>query len=363
MSMDQWTESQIQSLKAQEAKDLAIKFLEQLKSKEQGPISPGEVQLKELEFELKVKQAEIEDAKLRRAHEEKLRELQLQIEKEKAKAADSQTHADEVRQELQSLIERVRTSEESLSLSLERTTRQHRLRLEQLGAEAAQRKAELEAELQSLSQQRDDLSTQIQQLSELHVSASHLAETRAAIAARQAELHQHQQRLEEDLAHLEFTKKKQLSEVKQAQELELARLTHEHDKQVLRLDRESAEKILNGLQLVAVTESEQDSQRREIDSLREQLNRQNEAETEKLREQFRREYNITTTEPIDVTALYYHHQSAQREITRLTEQVQKLENALNSARHHIEAEPQRIAAAVEAARTPIQNIVEPATKR
>lgn len=149
----------------------------------------------------------------------------------------------------------------------------------------------------------------------------------------------------------------------QSQELELARLKHEHEKQVLRLDRETAEEILKGLHLVAVSKSEQDSQQQEIESLRDQLHRQNEADTEKLREQFRREYNITTDAPIDVTDLYYHHQAARSEIERLSQQIEKLENALTSTRQHIEGEPQRIAVAVEAARTPIQNIVEPASKR
>lgn len=246
MSSDQWTEGQIQALKAQEAKDLAIEFLDQLRNKEQGPISPGEVQLRELEFDLKVKQADIEDAKLRRSHELKVRELELQIEKEKARSAESLSHADHVRDELQALIDRVRASEESLSLSLERATREHRIQLERLAEEAAQRKADLESELQSLGQQRDDLTVQIHQLTDLQVSATNLAELRDTIAARQAELHQQQQRLEEELANIEFTKKKQLSEIRQSQELELARLKHEHEKQVLRLDREAAEKILNG---------------------------------------------------------------------------------------------------------------------
>ena len=37
-----WTESDIQGLKAQEAKDLAIEFLQKLQAKDKGPISPGE---------------------------------------------------------------------------------------------------------------------------------------------------------------------------------------------------------------------------------------------------------------------------------------------------------------------------------
>lgn len=363
MSFDDWTEHQIQSLKAQEAKDLAIEFLELLKSKEQGPISPGEVQLRELECDLKVRQAEVEDEKLRRSHELQIRDLELQIEKEKAKAAESHSHASAVREELQALVDRVRNSEESLSLSLERATREHRLQLEQLAEQTAQRRTELESEQQSLERDRDSLMAQIHELTELHISASNLAEVRDAIADRHADLHQQQQRLEEQLANLEFTTKKQLSEIKQSQDLELARLKHEHEMQMLHLDREAAEKILDGLQLVAVSQTQRDSEQQELESLRDQVKRQVETNGEVYREQFRREYNITKDEPLDVTALYYQYQAAQKEIERLSHEIEKLESALNKARQHIEGEPQRIAAAVEAARTPIHNIVEPANKR
>lgn len=112
-----------------------------------------------------------------------------------------------------------------------------------------------------------------------------------------------------------------------------------------------------------MNQAEQESQRQELESLREQLKQQDEVNAEKQREQFRREYNITTAEPIDVSALYYQHLAARGEIERLTLQIQKLEKSMDSARQHIEGEPQRIAAAVEAARTPIHNIVESATKR
>ena len=58
--------------------------------KEHGPISPGEVQLRELEYELKLKQAELEDAKERRAQEIQVRNLELQLEQQRAKTAESQ---------------------------------------------------------------------------------------------------------------------------------------------------------------------------------------------------------------------------------------------------------------------------------
>ena len=46
------TNNQINALKAQEAKDLAIDLQQQLLTKEKAPISAGEVQLRELEYEL-----------------------------------------------------------------------------------------------------------------------------------------------------------------------------------------------------------------------------------------------------------------------------------------------------------------------
>jgi hypothetical protein len=71
-----WTENEIQGLKSQEAKDLAIELLQQLQEKECGPISPGEVQLQELQYELKLKEAEAEDTRLQEAHQLQVKQLQ-----------------------------------------------------------------------------------------------------------------------------------------------------------------------------------------------------------------------------------------------------------------------------------------------
>lgn len=69
-----WTESEIQGLKAQEAKDLAVELLRKLETKEQGLISPGEVQMKELEYELRLREAENEDRRRRQTHDERVQE-------------------------------------------------------------------------------------------------------------------------------------------------------------------------------------------------------------------------------------------------------------------------------------------------
>jgi hypothetical protein len=62
------TESTIQALKAQEAKDLAIEFLHKLDAKARGPISPGELQLHELEYEVERQRKELDktDSEVRR---------------------------------------------------------------------------------------------------------------------------------------------------------------------------------------------------------------------------------------------------------------------------------------------------------
>ena len=68
------------------------------------------------------------------------------------------------------------------------------------------------------------------------------------------------------------------------------------------------------------------------------------------RDEFRRELNITRSEPLDVTELFYREQTARSEVEQLRNQVDKLDAEIRRMREHIEQEPQRIAAAVEAAK-------------
>ena len=363
MSIRDWTESEIQALKAQEAKDLAIEFLHALEEKERGPISPGEVQLRELEYELKLKQAEAEDAKLQRSHIERMQELELQLEQERSKTTAARSQADQVRQELQDLAERVRASEESLAVSLERSTREHRLALERLEQEFESRREQLENEQAELTERRDALVDQIQDLTQLNLAATELSEIREAIHTQQSALAGQRQEIDEELGTLEFRRKKVKSENQQQQELELAKIRHEHEKKVLQLERETADRILEGLKLVAIDASELDDMRKQIADLRASLEHQTALDESEARQRFCREYNITGTEPVDVTSLHYELKAASSQATQMNKRIQQLEAELSASREHIQGEPQRIAAAVETARTPIQNIVEPASKR
>jgi hypothetical protein len=363
MTNNDWTEADIQALKAQEAKDLAIDFLHQLENQSRGPITPGEVQLQELEYELKLKEAEIADQKAERAHQLRTKELELEMDRERAKATAAQQNADAVRSELQELVARVRQSEESLAVGLERSMREHRLRLEQLEAEYASRKIELESQQQDLSQRRDQLVEEIQTLTELQVSAEDLSEIRHVIIQSRSELEQQRRSLEEELSTLEFEKTKRLTETRRSQELELARIQSEHEKNVLRLDRDAAEKILAGLDLRAVANTRWDEMDSELTIAREKVTTQATVDEARIREELRHEYNITTDQPLDVTDLFYQHRAISKELEDYRGRLEKCEAEMSRARKHIESEPQRIATAVEAARTQVQNIVEPAGKR
>ena len=116
------TESDIMALKAQEAKEYCIELLHELDARSRDPLSPGEVQLHELQYELKLKEAEAQDEQDRQAHELRLKELELDIEKERTRHAESTKLADEAKQHHAQIIQQVSESQEQLSIQLERAT-------------------------------------------------------------------------------------------------------------------------------------------------------------------------------------------------------------------------------------------------
>lgn len=65
----------------------------------------------------------------------------------------------------------------------------------------------------------------------------------------------------------------------------------------------------------------------------------------------------------DVTDLFYREEALQEDNQALQKHVQKLEVEIARMRTHIESESSRVAAAIEAARTNIQNSIEPGVKR
>ncbi len=354
----EWSESSIQSLKAQEAKDLAIEFLEKLEAKEKGPISPGEVQIKELDFQLRLREAEIDDHRRREAHEKQVKELELQIEQEKTRCAEAESRAEKIREAHAQVIARVSDANESLSTQLERATREHNLKVERLEASFCNQREALEAETKQLEDRRDDLRGEIGTLTELESAASEVAQLQEEIERRRKESQHILSQLEEEVAAAELEKMKRTSDTKRAQELELAELEARHQKDVIQVNRQAAESILESLDMIAVGKSDWDDTQQKLQAVDERTENEDAQILAQAREELRREFNITRADPIDVTDLFYREQAAQSEIDRLHSQVDKLDAEVRRMRQHIEQEPQRIASAVEAAKTQVQNYIE-----
>jgi len=358
-----WTENDIQSLKAQEAKDLAVELLQKLEAKEKGPISPGEVQIKELDFELGLREAENEDNRLREGHQRKIKELELQIQQEKTRCAEAESHANQVRESFAHVVERVEEASESLSTQLERATRKHNLKVEQLESTFAVRQEELSGQLQELEQLRDTLRDEINALTDLQEEAREIGRLREEIERRKKESHGEHAQMEEQVAAAEFEKAKKIAEARRTQELELAQLDAQHQKDVLQRNRQAAESILESLDMIAVGKEQSERMHQELQAARDRTEDETARIREDARDEFRREFNITRPDPVDVTELFYREQAARSEVERLHTQVDKLDAEIRRMRQHIEQEPQRIASAVEAAKTQVQNYIEQGGKR
>ncbi len=358
-----WTESDIQALKAQEAKDLAVEFLQKLEAKEKGPISPGEVQIKELDLALSLREAESEDNRLREAHERQIKQLELQIQQEETRHAETESRANQVRESFAHVVQRVNEASESLSTQLERATRQHNLKVEQLESTFAARQEDLSGQLQQLEQQRDTLREEIKTLTDLQLEAEEVGALREEIERRKKQSHSEHAQMEEQVAAAEFERTKKIREAQQMQELELAQLEAQHQKDVLRRNRQAAESILESLDMIAVGKEPWQRMQQELQAVRERSEQEAAQIREDAREGFCREFNITRPDSVDVTELFYREQAARAEVERLRTQVDKLDAEICRMREHIEQEPQRIAAAVEAAKTQVQNYIEQGGKR
>ena len=319
--------------------------------------------MKELEFELRLREAEIEDRRRRETHERHIKELELQIEQEKTRSAEAESRADQVRQSHARVIERVTVASESLSTQLERATREHNLKVERLTSEFGAKEEELSRQLRDLEHTRDALRDEITTLTELRGEAQEIGRLREEIDRRKKESLREHAETEEQVAAAEFEKTKRIRDAQRKQELELARLEAQHQKDVLLQNRKAAESILEALTMIAVDKEEWERTNERLQSKQERTDGEVQQIRAEARDEFRREFNITRTEPVDVTELFYREQSARSEAERLRGQLDKFDTEIRRMRQHIEQEPQRIAAAVEAARTQVQNYIEQGGKR
>jgi hypothetical protein len=358
-----YSESEVQGLKAQEAKDYCLELMQLLTAKEGGPISPGEVQLQELQFELQLKEAEADDNRRREEHLERMKQLELEIEREKAEWATADKLADERRQRYAQVIQQVAESQEKLSVQLDRATREHNVKLQLMQAEHDSRRETLNAELQELTLRRDELVAEIGKLAELSSAAEDVDRLRAEIEEKHVAAARRQKQLDEEIEAAAFEKEKELKRLRREQELELAELRSEHRKSLLDTQSEALDAMLKSLGFTKIAPAE-------LKQLQQQAAEQRalgEQEIESIRaaaiSEFKQQFNVSSTEPLDVTDLFYREKALQEENRAYAQQVQKLETEVARMRTHIESESTRVAKAIEAARTNIQNNIEPGVKR
>ncbi len=357
------TENEIQGLKAQEAKDLAVELLQELHDKEKSPVSAGAVQLQELEYDLKLKEAELEDNRQREVHETRIKELELKIAQEQTRQAEERGRAEAVRVEHAQLVEQVSEAKESLSLQLERATREHKVRIENLEANYKSKSEELESQLEELETRRETLRNEIGELVDLRETVEGVVQLHEEIESSRKKSQQELHELEEEFAALEFDKNKKINEVKRKQELAITELETEHKKSILQANQRAAEEILSTIGKIAVNKEDWNKLQRDIRSQSEREEGELNAVREQAQAEFRNAYNITSPDILDVTELFYNHQATRREADALQAQAEKLETEIRRMRGHIEHEPQRIAVAVEAAKVQVQNTIEQASGR
>lgn len=358
-----WTAHEINSLRSQEAKDLAIELQERLLKKEKAPISAGEVQLQELEYELKLKDAESDDARHREQHAERLRELELQIEEEKRKHVEAEERAAVVRQEQAKLAEAVGKAEEALSIKLEKATRENNLKIETLDSDYNEKAKTLTKQREELEEQRNKLREEIASLAQLKDTAEEIKrlreEVESSLAANQREL----VRLDEQFKTVEFERTQKINAVKRQQEIEISELETQHRKDVMQSNQQAARDILIKIGMMPVKKSEWEKMKKELDERQKRSEHEADELRTEAREAFLKEFNITTQEPMDVTALFYQKQALNTEAETLRRSVDKLECEIKRMREHIEQEPSRISAAVEAAKVNVSNNIEQGGKR
>lgn len=357
-----YTEAEVQGLKAQDAKNYCIDLMHQLKAKESGPISPGEVQLKELEFELQLKAAEAADSRLREEHLERIKALELKIEQERAAVEKQINAAEEKQAEYASVIQQVADSQEKLSVQLDRATKEHAVKIQMMKSEYEATSTELQREIDSLQSEKDQLLEKISTLAEIEVDAIEIVQLKDKLVEKKSNLIREEKSLDEEIESAVYEKQKTLKQIQREQEIELAELKTRHRKLLLDANQDTLNSLLAHLELESIRPIEIEKLKSEASEYR-QLEEQeiHRIEHEAVAD-FKRNFNINFSEPIDVTELFYREKAVAEENQTLEATVKKLESELSRSRAHMEKESERVAKAIEAARTHIENKIESGAK-
>ncbi|MEZ6089365.1 MAG: hypothetical protein R3C05_15305 [Pirellulaceae bacterium] len=325
--------------------------------------SPGEVQLQELQFELRLKEAEEHDNRRREEHEERIKEFELQI--ERRLYHEEVRRADEVRQRYAEVISQVAQSQEKLSIQLERKTREFAVKLQMMEHEHDTRRRELQEE-------QGNLSPEIRFAKKYDVwpSCNSLLKMLTPFANRSRKDGRRSARQELAQIGRQITKSKELNGIRRdprKSKLRNSRQPH-HAKNLHSRDVTRALPVFGTEPLVRLGFEKNHANR--VSTLREQAETRqtlSEQEVAAIREeaveQYRRRFSIPSDEPLNVTELFYERRKLLEENAALQAGTAKLEAEMSRMRAHIEKESERVAKAIEAARTNIQNNIEPGVKR
>ena len=131
---------------------------------------------------------------------------------------------------------------------------------------------------------------------------------------------------------VEFEKIQKVNSVKRTQEVEISELETQHKKDVMQTNQQAAKDILVKVGMMPVKKKDWEKMKADLEK-KNAITEQEDAEFRRnLRDEFLREFNITSKEVVDVTDLCYERQALDREVDTLRLDVGKYESEIKRMR-------------------------------
>ena len=221
----------------------------------------------------------------------------------------------------------------------------------------------LKTQQEELEEQRDKLREEIASLSQLKETATEIKTLRDDIESSLSDNQRELVKLEEQFKSVEFEKLQKINAVRRQQEVEVSELETQHKKDVMQSNQQAARDILVKIGMMPVKKKDWEKMKKDLDERQQRSDEEAAELRSQARESFLKEFNITSQDSMDVTALFYNKQALDTEVQTLRGSTEKLESEIKRMREHIEQEPSRISAAVEAAKVNVSNNIEQGGKR
>ncbi len=329
--------------------DYILELQENIETLASQDLTPGQVEIQQLqlakriqeatevekeakrEFEVSIKKIE-EDAALAKA------ELQLKYQVKQGSSIE------ELIQEAKTLEERVAKGKEELTFGLREEKAKHTEKLRQLEEAFKAKNEELEKALETAKEKFD----------------SDLKKAEEKAQSETDKINENIEKLKKDQTEAKTTKELAVEELKQAKIREITKIEYDHQLAVETKDLDTTTKILKGYKKVHIDVTELD----EIKGKAEANTKLKEEEVEKIRKEA--ETKVYSAEGAKYGKL---KASTDQEIAILTAKNEHLEGVIGESKTRITALENQIAQfptqlreAVEAAKTPVNQIVESSKK-